>query len=324
MQPSCCRSWAKDGPAGARAALAAFRGELRADVDRQPDPAHAARRPSAGQLEPRRFTRRPVGRPDPAHAHALAAQPSEVRPAARPPRPSTSTRRRCRACHQIKAFIAATNVATGKVRIFTREELSIDALLASACLPSIHEAVVIDGEPYWDGGFRGNPPIWPFIYNSDSTDVVIVEVDPPGREDIPRSNAEIADRLDEITFGGRADGGDARNRLRAGADRQGQSLRSEFGDRLKKLLIHSITRSRDAVVRSAPSASSTSSRNSSTICSRPAVLLQPSGWPTRSTRSAWRTASTSGHASCEIAVQQNNRDKSDHEAASLRVSPHLP
>ena len=107
-----------------------------------------------------------------------------------------------RACHEIKAFIAATNVQTGKVRIFTREELSIDALLASACLPNVHDAVVIDGVPYWDGGFRGNPPIWPFIYNSESRDVVMVEVDPPSREGVPQSNAEIADRLNEITFGG--------------------------------------------------------------------------------------------------------------------------
>src|ERR1700704_448137 len=61
--------------------------------------------------------------------------------------------RAVRACQEIKAFIAATNVQTGKVRIFTREELSIDALLASACLPNVHDAVVIDGVPYWDGGF---------------------------------------------------------------------------------------------------------------------------------------------------------------------------
>ncbi|MBI3197424.1 MAG: patatin-like phospholipase family protein [Rhodospirillales bacterium] len=144
-----------------------------------------------------------------------------------------------RACHQVKAFIAATNVRTGKVRIFSRDELSIDALLASACLPNVHDAVVIEGEAYWDGGFRGNPPIWPFIYNSDSRDVVIVEVDPPSRENIPRSNAEIADRLNEITFGGAL-----MAEMRAIAFvqeliEQG-AVTGEFGSRLKKLLIHSI------------------------------------------------------------------------------------
>jgi len=144
-----------------------------------------------------------------------------------------------RACHQVKAFIAATNVTTGKVRIFTRDELSIDALLASACLPNVHDAVVIEGEPYWDGGFRGNPPIWPFIYSSESTDVVIVEVDPPTREGVPHTNAEIADRLNEITFGGAL-----MAEMRAIAFVQDLidkgAITGEFGIRLKKLLIHSI------------------------------------------------------------------------------------
>jgi NTE family protein len=144
-----------------------------------------------------------------------------------------------RACQEIKAFIAATNVQTGKVRIFTREELSIDALLASACLPNVHDAMVIDGVPYWDGGFRGNPPIWPFIYNSESGDVVLVEVDPPFREEVPKSNAEIADRLNEITFGGAL-----MSEMRAIAFVQDLiekgAITGEFGGRLKRMLIHSI------------------------------------------------------------------------------------
>jgi NTE family protein len=131
-----------------------------------------------------------------------------------------------RGCAEIKAFIAATNVQTGKIRIFTREELSIDALLASACLPNVHDAVVIDGVPYWDGGFRGNPPIWPFIYNSESGDVV-------------HSNAEIADRLNEITFGGAL-----MAEMRAIAFVQDLiekgAITGEFGGRLKRMLIHSI------------------------------------------------------------------------------------
>jgi len=144
-----------------------------------------------------------------------------------------------RACHEIKAFVAATNVQSGKVRIFTREELSIDALLASACLPNVHDAVVIDGVPYWDGGFRGNPPIWPFIYNCDSRDVVLVEVDPPFREKVPQSNAEIADRLNEITFGGAL-----MSEMRAIAFVQElvekDAISGEFGQRLRNMLVHSI------------------------------------------------------------------------------------
>ncbi|WP_421998984.1 patatin-like phospholipase family protein [Reyranella sp.] len=144
-----------------------------------------------------------------------------------------------RACHEIKAFIAATNVQSGKVRIFTREELSIDALLASACLPNVHDAVVIDGVPYWDGGYRGNPPIWPFFYESESRDVVLVEVDPPSREGVPTSNAEVADRLNEITFGGAL-----MAEMRAIAfvhaliDQGG--LTEPFARRYRRILVHSI------------------------------------------------------------------------------------
>jgi NTE family protein len=103
----------------------------------------------------------------------------------------------------------------------------------------VHDAVVIDGVPYWDGGFRGNPPIWPFIYGCESRDVVLVEVDPQSRDGVPRSNAEVADRLNEITFGGAL-----MAEMRAVAfvqeliDRG--ALTGEFGQRLKRLLIHSI------------------------------------------------------------------------------------
>jgi NTE family protein len=143
------------------------------------------------------------------------------------------------ACEQIKAFIAATNVQTGKVRIFHRNELSIDALLASACLPNVHDAVVIDGVPYWDGGYRGNPPIWPFIYECESRDVVIVEINPTFRPDVPKSNAEIADRLNEITFGGALI---AEMRAIAFVQQlieQG-AVTGSFSERLKMILVHSI------------------------------------------------------------------------------------
>ena len=107
-----------------------------------------------------------------------------------------------RACPGIKIFIAATNVETGKIRVFTRADISLDAVLASACLPNLQDAVMIDGVPYWDGAYRGNPPIWPFIYESDSLDVVLVEINPQFRKGVPKTNAEIADRLNEITFNG--------------------------------------------------------------------------------------------------------------------------
>jgi NTE family protein len=105
-----------------------------------------------------------------------------------------------RAADSIKLFLAATNVRSGKVRVFERNHLTLDALLASSCLPQFFQAVVIDGEPYWDGGYMGNPAIWPLIYNCTSRDVVIVQVNPLTREGVPQTAAEITNRINEITF----------------------------------------------------------------------------------------------------------------------------
>ena len=99
-----------------------------------------------------------------------------------------------------KLFIAATNVNTGKGEVFRREILTADHVMASACLPRLFQAVVIDGAPYWDGGFSGNPPLWPLFYESDSDDTVIVQINPIERPDIPRSPTDITNRMNEITF----------------------------------------------------------------------------------------------------------------------------
>ena len=105
-----------------------------------------------------------------------------------------------RACEDMGLFIAATNVETGRVRIFEREEIDCDAVLASACLPFLYKAVEIDGKFYWDGGYMGNPPLYPFFYNSPSRDIVIVQINPVFREGPPKTAAEIQNRLNEITF----------------------------------------------------------------------------------------------------------------------------
>jgi NTE family protein len=97
-------------------------------------------------------------------------------------------------------FISATNVETGKIRVFRNAELSAQAVLASACLPTLFQAVEIDGEHFWDGGFMGNPAIFPLIYDSDCADVLIVHVNPIVREGVPRTAAEIANRVNEISF----------------------------------------------------------------------------------------------------------------------------
>lgn len=102
--------------------------------------------------------------------------------------------------HRLNLFIAATAVRTGQARIFTGDELGIDALLASACLPFIFQAVEIDGEPYWDGGYTGNPALFPLIYHSESLDLLLVRINPLRRDGTPTRSVEILDRLSEITF----------------------------------------------------------------------------------------------------------------------------
>ena len=107
-----------------------------------------------------------------------------------------------RACEAFKLFVSATNVLTGKVRVFSGDELSLDAVMASACLPTIYKAVEIDGVPYWDGGFGGNPVLFPFFYESDVEDCLLVQINPIIRQDTPKSAHDIQDRINEITFNG--------------------------------------------------------------------------------------------------------------------------
>jgi NTE family protein len=97
-------------------------------------------------------------------------------------------------------FVTATSVTTGQARVFDRQDISVDALLASACLPQIFRAVQIDGQPYWDGGYSGNPALWPLIYNTPALDVMLVKINPLVRPGTPDTAAEIADRVNEITF----------------------------------------------------------------------------------------------------------------------------
>jgi NTE family protein len=100
----------------------------------------------------------------------------------------------------IKLFLSATNVRTGKIRVFNNAEIGPDAVLASACLPLLFQAIEIDGEHYWDGGYMGNPAIFPLIYDCDSRDVVIVHINPIERPDVPKTAGEILNRINEISF----------------------------------------------------------------------------------------------------------------------------
>ena len=107
---------------------------------------------------------------------------------------------RLRAAFAVKLFLCATNVETGKVRIFGNDAVSADAVLASACLPTLFQAVQIDGEYFWDGGYLGNPAIYPLIYECASSDVLVVHLSPIVRRGCPRTPAEIMNRLHEVSF----------------------------------------------------------------------------------------------------------------------------
>jgi NTE family protein len=108
--------------------------------------------------------------------------------------------RLCRCNETTRLYISAANVRTGKIRVFHNQEMSPDAILASACLPYIFKAVEIDGEHYWDGGYMGNPAIFPLIYHSKSKDVVLIHINPIERAKLPTTSSEIFNRINEISF----------------------------------------------------------------------------------------------------------------------------
>jgi NTE family protein len=105
-----------------------------------------------------------------------------------------------------KLFVCATNVRTGKPRIFTGKDITADALLASACLPTLFQAIRIQDprtgrlEAYWDGGYMGNPALYPLFYHTQSTDILIVHINPIERDELPQTAQEILNRLNEISF----------------------------------------------------------------------------------------------------------------------------
>ena len=105
-----------------------------------------------------------------------------------------------RACKALKLFLSATNVETGQLRVFETGEINEDVVMASACLPLIFQAVEIDGAPYWDGGYGGNPALYPFFYANAAEDVLLVQINPVVREGVPKTANEIQNRIDEITF----------------------------------------------------------------------------------------------------------------------------
>jgi NTE family protein len=143
---------------------------------------------------------------------------------------------RVRSCNLIKLFVSATNVRSGRVKLFDKTKLTLDMVMASATLPYLFQAMEIEGEAYWDGGYMGNPVLYPFAYHCTSKDVVLVQVSPIQRKAIPKTAQEILNRINEITFNG-----SLMKELRA-IEFVGRLLDSESLEpaRYKKMLIHVI------------------------------------------------------------------------------------
>ena len=97
-------------------------------------------------------------------------------------------------------FVVATRVSTGKAEVFSGQRLTADAVMASACLPMVFRAVEIEGDHFWDGGYTGNPALHPLLYECQSRDIMLVQINPIERDKLPTQSGEIADRVNEITF----------------------------------------------------------------------------------------------------------------------------
>lgn len=105
-----------------------------------------------------------------------------------------------RSCKKLKLFISATNVRNGKTKIFNREDITLDVALASSCLPFLFHPVEIDGEFFWDGGYTGNPALYPLFYETTSCDIVLIHLNPLYREEVPDTAPEIMNRVNEVSF----------------------------------------------------------------------------------------------------------------------------
>ncbi|WP_417417126.1 patatin-like phospholipase family protein [Hoeflea sp.] len=141
-------------------------------------------------------------------------------------------------CHT-KLFLSATNVRSGRVRVFETREVSADVVMASACLPFLFKAVEIDGEFYWDGGYVGNPSLFPFFYNCESRDVMIVHINPMERNDVPKTAPDILNRINEISFNSSLiDEMRAINFVTRLIEQDW--LKDEYKNRLRHILVHSV------------------------------------------------------------------------------------
>jgi NTE family protein len=142
-------------------------------------------------------------------------------------------------CRCTKLFISATHVQSGRVKVFHADEISIDVALASACLPFLFKAVEVDGEDYWDGGYMGNPSLFPLFYETESRDVLVVHINPLERKETPKSSPDILNRINEISFNS-----SLMKEIRAIAFVkklvEKDMLKDEYKHQFKDVLVHSV------------------------------------------------------------------------------------
>jgi len=144
-----------------------------------------------------------------------------------------------RQCNSTKLYISATHVNSGKLRVFTTNEVSIDVVMASACLPFLFKAVNIEGEDYWDGGYMGNPALYPLFYDTDSSDILIVHINPLDRPETPTTGPDIMNRINEISFNSSLIK-DMRAIAFVKKLLESDMLKAEYRDDFKDILLHSL------------------------------------------------------------------------------------
>jgi NTE family protein len=189
---------ARGGPAAAQRQLRAFWNgvsELAAASPLQPSPLDRIRSPGNMDFSPSWLIANMLNK---------AFSPYELNPADINPLrqllEDTVDFERLREGAKPALFVSATNVLTGRLRVFERREISVASVMASACLPLMFQAVEVDGEHYWDGGYCGNPPIFPLIYMGGGADVLIVQLNPINIPAVPRDVRGIIDRINTISF----------------------------------------------------------------------------------------------------------------------------
>ena len=141
----------------------------------------------------------------------------------------------------VRLLLGTTRVSDGALRIFGTEEVTSDVVLASACLPHLHHAVTIDGEPYWDGGYAANPPLIPLVTATKASDVLVVQIVPSNGSELPKTVPEIDKRLNQITFSTSLQKDlEALSMMTQLSQAEGETSNSRLGRKLQRLQLHRI------------------------------------------------------------------------------------